>query len=164
MLNYTQKTILTAFEKFYGFKYSVNKEDIENNTIHNLCQSLCYLLKTLDIEVGEYDYTLNYNTPYSPGLLATLRKMDRNEQEINEFYNNQEQDNFLSEEKLNLIEKLKNNLNIKNHENDIIGWIKEKSTLTYYSIGKYPNADIYSLKQKYLEEEKKLINTIATLK
>ena len=152
-LNFDQKKTLALYEYFFGNKYKVNSEENDNTTVHVETQKMCYLLKVCGIEIGDFNYTWNFKGPFSPGLLAMLRSMDRNATGILNFYEQvSEKESFLLDHKSD-INKLKDKLEIDLHQKDRMQWIEILGSLTYISRTMLPNADFEVANQRLIQEK-----------
>ena len=90
-LNFDQKRILVAFERFLGSRYNTHAGENGNTCMHVETQKMCYLLKKAGVEIGDFSYSWNFKGPFSPGLLVLLRSIDRKDADVAEFYENAEE-------------------------------------------------------------------------
>ena len=119
---------------------------------------MCYLLKVAGVEIGDFNYSQNFKGPFSPGLLALLRSIDRKNEDIAVFYaQTVNQDKFLSGNE-NKIDDIRKKLEIDKHQEDSIEWIELLGSLTYIIRSVYPGADFEIVNQRLIQENKKYSN------
>lgn len=155
-LNFTQKTFLTTYKIFTGNNYKACPNSNDFSNIHNTAQSICYLmsLNVHAIEIGDFGYMWNGNGPYSSGLLALLRSLDRNGEKVEEFYRSGFSDfsnNGLSAEHISTVKRMKKTLVIQDHQESEYKWIRLLGALTYISRTMLPGAP-FEVVNKELEK------------
>lgn len=154
-LSFDQKRLLAAFECFVGKKYETPQTSGSNNTsMHVEAQKMCYLLKLIGIEIGDFNYSWNERGPFSPGLLALLRSIDSNHEEVDSFYSDsKEKDKYIWNVKSE-IEELSNSLGMDKNSCNSVAWIEILGSLAYLSRTVLPGAD-FEYVSSYLKERKK---------
>lgn len=153
VLSFDQKKTLAAYERFYGLRYCTHSKENSNTGSHVEMQKMCYLLKVAGVEIGNFGYSWNFKGPFSPGLLALLRSMDRNDAEVLDFYEKTtKKDHFLSEQ-LDKIDELREKLEIDAHQEENEQWVEILGSLTYISRAMLPGADFKEVNQRLVQEK-----------
>lgn len=130
-LTFDQKRMLLAYKTFYDEPYIVANSQ-KNTDIHVIAQKMCYILKLMGINIGDYSYSWNTYGPFSPGLLVLLRTIDRSPEDIESFYaSSEESGHILNQETRNKIIHIKNALKIDEHTNDRLNWVELLGSLIY---------------------------------
>lgn len=155
-LSYNQKAILNLYERFYNEKYPSGSVDEQNTTqIHINSQKMCYLLKMYGVNIGDFCFTWNFHGPFSPGLLAVLRSLDRQKDNIEDFYS--QRSDLCGEECLfddnGKIEELINLLDLRSHSYDLPNWMELLGSFVYLSNSVFPYED-YTLISNELKKRK----------
>lgn len=152
-LSYDQKKTLVAYEHFYGNRYNTHSEEPNNTGMHVETQKMCYLLKVAGVEIGDFDYSWNFKGPFSPGLLALLRSMDRKNSDVLEFYEKvSEKEKYLSGQ-VSRIDELREKLEINKHRRDYVQWVEILGSLTYISRVMLPGAAFEAVNQRLIQEK-----------
>lgn len=152
-LNFDQKKTLAAYERFYGNQYRTHSEQMGNTEIHVQTQKMCYLLKVAGVEIGDFDYSWNFKGPFSPGLLALLRSIDRKNAEVVDFYEKtSEKELFLSDQSA-MIDELREKLEIDAHQKHHVQWVEILGSLTYISRAILPGASFEVVNQRLIQEK-----------
>lgn len=152
-LNFNQKKTLVAFERFYGSRYKTHSEEPNNTGMHIETQKMCYLLKVAGVEIGDFDYSWNFKGPFSPGLLALLRSMDRKNSDVLEFYEEtSDTEKFLSGQSTR-IDELREKLEIGTHQEQNAQWVEILGSLTYISRAMLPGSDFDVVNQRLIREK-----------
>lgn len=139
-LIFDQKRMLLAYKTFYGEPY-IAPSSQRNTDIHVISQEMCFLLKMIGINIGDYSYSWNTHGPFSPGLLVLLRTMDRIPNEIENFYISFEEYGYiLNQEARNKIIHIRNALKINEHLNDRLDWVELLGSLVYLANVELPGA------------------------
>lgn len=156
-LTFDQKKTLSAFEYFFEEKYNADDQTDNNTELHVCAQKMCYLLKTCNVEIGDYDFSWNFRGPFSPGLLVSLRSLDNNKGIVDEFYNGCDLENrkksYLGEYYIERINEIKQDLKIKEHNGDISSWIEILGSLAYISRSIMPGADFERVNERLVKEK-----------
>lgn len=152
-LDFDQKKTLVAYERFYGNRYNTHSEEINNTEIHVETQKMCYLLKVAGVEIGDFDYSWNFKGPFSPGLLALLRSIDRKDSDVLEFYEEtSDKERFLSEQ-ITKIDELREKLEIDAHQGQNVQWVEILGSLTYISRAMLPGATFEVVNRRLIQEK-----------
>ncbi len=152
-LNFNQKRTLAAYECFYGNRYVTHSEENSNTGTHVETQKMCYLLKVAGVEIGDFEYSWNIKGPFSPGLLALLRSMDRRDAEVLDFYEKSLGNDYLQSGQLSKIDELRNILEIDSHSGQHLQWVELLGSLTYISRAKLPGAGFKEVNQRLIQEK-----------
>lgn len=153
-LDFNQKKTLAAYERFYGSKYCTCTDVGDNNTeTHIATQKMCYLLKVVGIEIGDFDYSWNFKGPFSPGLLALMRSIDRNSEDVMSFYENESKKEEFFPEQVIKIDELRDSLEIDAHRNQCVRWVEILGSLTYISRTMLPGSDFETVNQRFIQEK-----------
>lgn len=160
-LNFDKRVILTLYKKFFGEDYPAdggqNSAD-RLKDVHIQAQKLCYLLKLRGLNVGDFGYSWNHYGPFSPGLQAQLREMDRVGKEIREFYQNYPGDQaiftdedlagslFMADDRAR-VEKLAEALEIPAHKGERRDWVELLGTLAYLANAELPGVPFQSVEK-----------------
>ena len=152
-LSFNQKKTLAAYERFYGNRYSTHSEEVNNTGMHVETQKMCYLLKVAGVEIGDFDYSWNFRGPFSLGLLALLRSIDRKESCVLEFY-----EDVSNKEKYLLgqtkkIDELHEKLEIEEHQTQKLQWVEILGSLTYISRAMLPGATFEVVNRRLVQEK-----------
>lgn len=154
VLSFDQKKILVAFERFFGNRYETHTEEKGNTNMHVETQKMCYLLKVVGVEIGDFDYSWNFKGPFSPGLLVLLRSIDRKDADVLEFYEKTaEKEKFLSGYGMK-IDELREKLEIDQHQEKNIQWVEILGSLTYISRAMLPGADFDTVNKRLMQEKR----------
>lgn len=152
-LNFDQKRTLAAFERFFGSRYNTHAEKNGNTGMHVETQKMCYLLKMVGVEIGDFNYSWNFRGPFSPGLLVLLRSIDRRAADVMEFYESaEEKEKFLSGLETK-IDDLREKLEIDKHLNQREQWVEILGSLTYLSRTVLPGADFEEVNKRLIQEK-----------
>lgn len=152
-LSYDQKKALIAYERFFGDKYDTQGRETGNTDEHIQAQKMCYLLKIAGIEIGDFDYSWNFKGPFSPGLLALLRSIDRKHQEVTNFYEHASEQSWLLPEQKEMIDGLKDYLEISTHQTQRMQWVEILGSMAYISRTLLPGAGFETVNQKLMKEK-----------
>lgn len=151
-LTYDQKQALAAYKYFFGVQYQTNNG--QNNTdMHVAAQKMCYLLKVSGVDIGDYEYAWNKKGPFSPGLLALLRSVDRNEVLVNDFYAQLGQEEDVLKKKAKKIAQLRDRLDIIKHKEEYVAWVEILGSLTYISRSMLPGKDFSVVNDRFVQEK-----------
>lgn len=161
-LRFDQKRLLAAFECFLGEKYKTPHTTGDNNTsMHVEAQKMCYLLKLIGIEIGDFSYSWNSRGPFSPGLLVLLRSIDSCHKEVDLFYKkSEEKEKYLKNIKSE-IEDLRKKLDMDGNCSNSEPWIEILGSLAYLSRTVLPGAD-FECVSSYLKKRKEDLYTQKT--
>lgn len=143
-LCYNQKVILNLYERFYLERYpSETTDDASMTQTHINSQKMCYLLKMFGVNLGDFSFTWNFRGPFSPGLLALLRSLDQQKQEIDEYYSthNGLENNLFFQDDNDKVEDLITKLNLHQHKDDLPKWMELLGSLAYLSNSVFPYED-----------------------
>ena len=155
-LSYNQKAILNLYKRFYleGYPSGIASDHTATQT-HINSQKMFYLLKMYGVNVGDFCFSWNYHGPFSPGLLATLRSLDLQKHNIEDYYSNSDSsDNeMLFSDDNNKIEKLIDLLELKHHLENLSNWMELLGSLVYISNSVFPYED-YTLVVRELKNRK----------
>ena len=153
ILSFDQKKLLATFKRFFGDGYNTQSKEDRNTCMHIKAQKMCYLLKVAGVEIGDFSYSWNFRGPFSPGLLALLRSIDRtNVDVISSFYEQEEDQNKFLSGNEKKIDDLRIKLEIDKHREDTIEWIELLSSLTYISRSIFPGTDFNIVNQRLIQE------------
>lgn len=152
-LSFDQKKTLVAYEHFYGSRYNTHVGEVGSTGLHVETQKMCYLLKVAGVEIGDFDYSWNFKGPFSPGLLALLRSMDRNENVVQSFYGEQSEKESILSDCLTRIDKLRADLEIDEHQEQPVQWIEILGSMTYISRVMLPGANFETVNQRLVGEK-----------
>lgn len=175
-LSFDEKVILTLYQKFYAEEYPApaNARQIgepERMTDeHVKAQKMCYLLNLSGICVGGFNYTWNTYGPYSPGLQAELRELDRKHDLVRDYYDLRLSDAviFSDEDENSLfwssdqesIKQLVDALEIPEDGAAVRDWMELLGSMAYISQNVFPhgqfawvNEELVSRKHQYNDEE-----------
>ena len=151
-LTYDQKQALAAYKYFYGVQYQTNSG--QNNTgMHVAAQKMCYLLKVIGVDIGDYEYAWNKKGPFSPGLLALLRSVDRNEELVNAFYAQLGKEEDVLKTKAKKIAQLRDRLDIIKHKNAYVAWVEILGSLAYISRTVLPGKGFKEVNERFVREK-----------
>lgn len=157
--SYEQKMTLTAYELFFGNRYETSSDKKVRTAKHVEMQKMCYLLKVAGVEVGMFDFSWNIKGPFSPGLLALLHSIDKNDTLLRDFYQNTlEKDKLFSEELRNTISDLRDKLEIDTHKENQLNWVELLGSLTYISRAMLPGAGFDVVNKRLVLEKSKYRN------
>lgn len=153
-LSYDEKKIVTVFKRFFGNRYDTHIKE----SVHIKTQMMCYLLKVAGVEIGNFNYSWNFRGPFSSGLLALLRSIDRKNKDVAAFYEQTvNQDKLLSGNE-NKIDDIRKKLEIDKHQEDSTEWIELLGSLTYITRSVHPGADFEIINQRLIQENQKYSN------
>lgn len=152
-LNYNQKKILTAYEIFFGSRYQTYPGAVNNTETHTATQEMCFLLKISGIEIGDFQYSWNLRGPFSPGLLALMRSMDRNSEVVIDFYENETTKEEFSPDQVMKIDGLREILEIDEYRNQCVRWVEILGSLTYIARTMLPGSDFETVNQRFIQEK-----------
>lgn len=89
-LRYNEEVMLALYLETFKEYYTQGKNKYDNsfNTTINegKMQCLCYIFQNMDLFDHDYGFSLNYYTPYSPGIMALINDINNKEKETNTFY------------------------------------------------------------------------------
>ena len=160
-LSYNQKAILNLYERFYHERYPSGSDDEKVTTqTHINSQKMCYLLKMYGINVGDFCFTWNFHGPFSPGLLAVLRSLDQQKENIKAFYSqsNDSDNTALFSEDDKKIEMLINLLNLQGHLDNLPNWMELLGSLAYLSNSVFPYEDYIFIVDELKKRKDKFIS------
>lgn len=152
-LSFDQKKTLAAYECFFGTRYSTHSEKTSNTGTHVETQKMCYLLKVAGIEIGDFDYSWNFKGPFSPGLLALLRSIDRKDAEVSDFYEKASGKEQYLAGQLETIDELRKKLEIDVHQGQHVQWVEILGSLTYISRAMLPGAAFEAVNRRFIQEK-----------
>ena len=159
VLSFDQKRLLAAFECFVGKKYETPYTLGGNNTsMHVEAQKMCYLLKLIGIEIGDFNYSWNDRGPFSPGLLVLLRSIDSCREEVELFYNDSEEKEKYIKNVKSEIEDLRKRLDMSENFCNSEQWIEILGSLAYLARTVLPGAG-FEYVSSYLKKRKKNLYT-----
>lgn len=159
VLSFDQKRLLAAFECFVGKKYETPYTLGGNNTsMHVEAQKMCYLLKLIGIEIGDFNYSWNDRGPFSPGLLVVLRSIDSCREEVELFYNDREEKEKYIKNVKSEIEDLRKRLDMSENFCNSEQWIEILGSLAYLARTVLPGAG-FEYVSSYLKKRKKNLYT-----
>lgn len=144
---------MAAYEHFFGSRYNTHSEEEGNTAVHIETQKMCYLLKMTGIEIGDFGYSWNIRGPFSPGLLAMLRSIDRMDEAVTDFYENKSSKATGFSEQLRKIDELRENLKISEHKEHNLEWVELLGSLTYISRTMFPGASFEVINRKLIHEK-----------
>lgn len=148
-LNYGQQKTLAAYETFFNQQYIANCDNDQHTDEHIITQKMVYLLQVAGIPIGDYDFSWNFKGPFSPGLLANLRDIDRNSDEVEIFYAENHQNPILPKELKQEILKIRAMLELERYKFCLLHWVELLGSLLYLSRSMLPGAN-YELVNKKL--------------
>lgn len=161
-LNFDQKVILSLYMKFYKEKYPTHLTSQDDVTgTHINAQKMCYLLKLYGVSIGDFGFTWNFHGPFSPGLLALLRSLDEQTEEVDNYYSNDylnQSDLFLDDEN-NKIDCLIELLELNDHADQLGMWMELLGSFAYLSNSVYPG-EKYDVVLNELIKRKSKFNNI----
>lgn len=106
-----------------------------------------------------FDFSWNIKGPFSPGLLALLHSIDKNDTLLHDFYQNTlEKDKLFSEELRNTISDLRDKLEIDTHKENQLNWVELLGSLTYISRAMLPGAGFDVVNKRLVLEKSKYRN------
>lgn len=152
-LSFNQKKTLAAYERFYGNRYSTHSGEENNTRMHVETQKMCYLLKVAGVEIGDFDYSWNFKGPFSPGLLALLRSIDRKDTEVLDFYERSSGKEQLLAGQSAKIDELREKLEIDTHQGSHEQWVEILGSLAYISRAMLPGATFEIVNQRLIQEK-----------
>lgn len=156
--SYEQKLALMAYELFFGSQYETSEDNKIRTAKHVEMQKMCYLLQVAGIDIGMFDFSWNIKGPFSPGLLALLHTIDRNNALLQGFYANTcEKDELLLEYK-DMISDLRSKLEIDKHKENQLNWVELLGSLTYISRAMLPGAGFDAVNSRLVFEKSKYRN------
>ena len=89
-LNFNEEIMLSLYLELFKDYYNKGEDKYAEkyNTRINegKMQCLCYIFQNLDLFDSEYGFSLNYYTPYSPGVLKLTNDINRKEGCVEDFY------------------------------------------------------------------------------
>lgn len=153
-LSFTQKRALVAHEIFFGRRYAGTSLEPSNTDEHVATEKMCYILKIAGVEIGDYDYSWNVKGPFSPGLLALLRSIDDQNDEVKKFYDEKTDKNLYLRKYEDVIEDLSEKLKIKEHMDIQYKWVELLGSLIYISRVMLPGENFEKIENRLKIEKK----------
>jgi hypothetical protein len=147
-LTFNQRTVVDLYPQFYGNSYpeQLHQEDVTR--VHINAQKMCYLLKKVGIDVGNYGYSWNFHGPFSPGLLVLLHSLDSQEEDVQYYCDNPEHPATFSDDEQEKVTSLIQNLHLAEHENDRSSWMELLGSLVFLSHSVLPGEDFANVVQE----------------
>lgn len=147
-LNYEQQKTLAVYETFFDQQYIVNCNNDQHTNEHVTTQKMVYLLQVAGIPIGDYDFSWNFKGPFSPGLLANLREIDSNADEVEIFYAENHQNPILSKELKKEILNIREMLELEKYKSCLLRWVELLGSLLYLSRSMLPGANYELVNQR----------------
>ena len=140
-LTFNQRTVVDLYSQFYESSYpdQLNQGDVTR--VHINAQKMCYLLKKIGINVGDYSYSWNFHGPFSPGLLVLLHSLDAQKESVRSYCEGTEHPAAFSNDDQEKITSLIQKLHLKEHNSDRSNWMELLGSLAFLSHSVLPGED-----------------------
>lgn len=173
-LSFDERVILTLYKKVFKENYPVlessSQDSAKMTEPHIKAQKMCYLLKLYGLNVGGFHYSWNHYGPFSPGLLAQLRALDRDGQAIDQFYKEYPGDKavfsdaddsdslFMAGDKAR-VERFVETLDIPAHKDNECNWIELLGSLAFLSNSMFSGAPFEWVNKELIKRKPQYTNT-----
>lgn len=140
-LTFNQRTVVDLYPQFYDSSYPEHISQGDVTRVHINAQKMCYLLKKIGIDVGNYSYSWNFHGPFSPGLLVLLHSLDAQEEDVQNYCDNSEHPAVFSNDEQEKVTSLIQNLHLVEHGDDRSSWMELLGSLAFLSHSVLPGED-----------------------
>lgn len=148
-LTFEQKVILDLYKRFFGCQYPTEGSFDDKTQVHVNAQKMCYLLKMDGIDIGDFGYSWNFHGPFSPGLLAVLRSLDLQDEQVRTYYDSEiVQSESLSDVDQEKITTLIAKLRLSEHVENRGDWMELLGSLTFLSHSELPGESFDRIKNE----------------
>lgn len=152
-LTFNQRTVVDLYSQFYESSYPEQLSQGDVTRVHINAQKMCYLLKKIGINVGDYSYSWNFHGPFSPGLSVLLHSLDAQEENVQNYCDGREHPAIFSNDDQQKIASLIQNLRLKEHDCDRSKWMELLGSLAFISHSVLPGEDFANV-EKVLKSRK----------
>lgn len=140
-LTFNQRTVVDLYPQFYESSYPEQLSQGDVTRVHINAQKMCYLLKKIGINIGDYSYSWNFHGPFSPGLLVLLHSLDAQKENVQSYCDCTEHPAIFSNDDQEKISSLIQNLRLKEHSGNRSNWMELLGSLVFLSHSVLPGED-----------------------